>query len=286
MSVDESYKPIPEGEVEAGVSQPGVESGEETGTEVSPLVQEIRGIWEREAKEVMARGKESMRDFEPPPEGFRVFSSWEELKESGLVDSLIKCYQEVFRESWGEEHRYEDVERRLREELRESAAVALMLKDDEVVGFSWGQALSPEGVMEVIREAPTLQEFAEEEWEKVEAVVRESGNTIFYLSELGILKEARGGIEPLRGLVRPLFVKAQAEGVDSALAWTATHSQAYGLGRLIGFEVVAQFGDIVFIRLPRSNLEALLPVLGRASDKELLRLLVEASKTLKGRSAP
>lgn len=235
----------------------------------------VRGIW-RAATFALSDDKELVL-----PSNFQVCRSWGELSDSCNTASLIACYQEVFRESWDEWHPAEEIQERMMEELQPPAAISLMLKDGQVVGFCWGQVLGQSGVIRSVRRARTFSNFSQHDWQIVELALRQvlKGQPVLFMHELGILEQARGGIQPVQFLVGHVFEMGYQIGIHSAVWWTAIHSRAYDLSLNIGFDGVAQIGDFIFIYTP--DFVPILKAIKHFDERQAFRLFLRSSREVK-----
>ena len=64
-----------------------------------------------------------------------------------------------------------------------------------------------------------------------------------YFRELGIVKQHRGGIEPVLGIMLEPCRRGRKEGADFGFYWTSKDSRLYSLMIAFGMRVLYEFGD-------------------------------------------
>jgi len=142
-----------------------------------------------------------------------------------LLSEIIFAYQDIFLESWNEKWEYTTVKEKI---LKEPAVIVVWKGENIVKGFSWGNVLNKTQLIETLKSALGVSP-------KVKNINDEK---VLYIHELGIRKQYRGGIVPLRWLLVPLFQKGLAEGVRKVIFWTAPFSPVCGLAFLTGCTVI------------------------------------------------
>jgi len=216
----------------------------------------------------------------PTPQNFKVYESFSAFHESGLIDSLCKAYQRVFRESnaWQEHHSCESISKKLISQLSDSSVITLMMDDQNTVtGFCWGQITTIEQVVLDCQESISFSSFNENDRKKLSEQLKKhiSPKNIVFIHELGILSEHRSGIKPLQFLLRPIFELGNKNEIKQLLWWTSKKSEAYTLSFLFGMENLLSVNDIVFMYSP--NYTHLLKILRCFDPQKIAGLLRKSS---------
>lgn len=156
-----------------------------------------------------------------------------------IEDSLVKAYQEVFGEDpWNEKWSKGDVRKKIKKDLagdpNSFLAVFLNQAETEVLGFSWGSII-----------------FKNEILSRANTKIPVSSSRIIYCDEFAIVKKGRGGIEPVRNLVKMFLEYGYKKGVKSTIFWSTPASKIVPLAEMMGYRICHRVEksdkDIVFL---------------------------------------
>lgn len=207
--------------------------------------------------------------------GFFVFSR---LPTKTLLRSgLIRAYQQIFsqppwEENWSEEKVLAKIEREIRIRGRSFLVLMAGTKEWPVAGFSWGAIVPLSAVEKRIASALGVDPKG-----LVEDILRERRvKELVYFDELAILPSFRGGLEPLRGLVRPGLELGYAQGIKQTLFWSTPESKIVPLVLGMGYEplpISITRGEKKIIFLFNPNFIPLLKILQRFGGKKIAKIL-------------
>jgi hypothetical protein len=190
--------------------------------------------------------------------------------DSELLSEIIFAYQDIFFESWNEKWDYEIVKQKVLTE----PSIIVIWKDEKIVkGFSWGNVLNKNQLIDTLRNTLGLN---------TKVIKNINDENVLYIHELGIRKEYRGGIDPLRWFLVPLFQKGLDEGVKKVIFWTAPFSPVSTLAFLTGCTIIDSVykdGKKILIMM-HPNLESLLK-LSLSSTRKIRKFLNIAKKLKK-----
>lgn len=161
--------------------------------------------------------------------------------------------------------------------------IILYLNDagTEVLGFCWGVVDTPQKIAERIVKNKYANDLKTAKL--IEAKILgsfSSDELIVYYDEIGILKEARGGLGPVSFLVRLGLERGYEYKARKALYWTAKKSPIYMICKLSGYEDLFIAPDSIIFCYIKDFL-ALMEVIQRSSIEEQSQILtVNAKKIL------
>lgn len=214
------------------------------------------------------------------PGRFKTYYNPEEISPEILRDVAL-AYVRVYAEPpWNESWEVDEVEKKIASELgRPHSCLTVMEGDSErkVGGFNWGAVVPLEEVASRIKEAHEFESSGIEDFleERLKATIK--GSKVFFQDEIAILREFRGGGQPLQFLTRPAMEVAVHEGVIEAVAWTVRGSKMDPLSRYMGYSVeFAEAGDIVFLYHP--DLRPLVKLMQNISAEALERMVRHMSR--------
>jgi hypothetical protein len=162
------------------------------------------------------------------------------------IDELATCYMTVFNESWGESWTHSSAKSEIRDSLRGEPGriplLALLFKDNAIIGFSWVLLMHKDAL---VKERDTPWELTDAEKDNGMAISHYwldevvGKDRILFVKELGALKEHRQKVTPF--LTIPLFERALKLGYDVAFLWTNVYSKAFKWGLGVGLSPVHFF---------------------------------------------
>ncbi len=169
------------------------------------------------------------------------FFSGEQLENipHATLISLAQCYAEVFNESWGEnwtiESALEEIRRCINCDPAYTPVMSLLLREERVVGFSWGFLMDTESLTD------TSAPFSCSELKRHESVQIarywltnvSKKNRLLSIRELGVIKEYRQDKTPF--LTLPIFEKAKSVDCQVAFFRTKISSKAFKWSLGVGF---------------------------------------------------
>lgn len=165
------------------------------------------------------------------------------------VDSLINCYADVYNESWPDETwDYETARKTVLESLAVTKSrkpiLAILKKDNKVVGFSWIILTSKDS----INSSDLPFNLSQEEIAESLRVIKlwnqlAKKDKVVILKETGIRKECRIIKRRHAGslLHEPIFQHAAQEGFKVLFYWTSFESPAYSQGINAGWHPIIFF---------------------------------------------
>ncbi len=250
----------------------------------------------------------------PMPDNYKEVSGADLKENPTRMDSLLDCYQAVFGSGdiWGEgavcqkcgkvvsleqgqsstscecggEYKPffpdEELKARIFQELDEQeykSPFCMVMenpeKREEVVGFCWGLIDTPAKIAQRIGKNRYQNDDVAGELVRGELESRfDADEEVLFIDELGVRKDARGGLGPVVFLTRMGFEKAHEAGVKKVLFWTARKSPIYKICRHSGYEDFFETPDgLVFL-----DLEDLTPFLTMIQNKSLMEDAVILSK--------
>jgi len=204
-----------------------------------------------------------------------------------LLNGLVAAYKQVFKETeyWAEDWPTEVILAKLqREVVPPRSFLTLMAGNNEwpVAGFAWGAKVGRKDLPNRI--APTLGKTEEELDDLVTVLARRGVKNLIYADEFGVMRKFQGGLEPVRGLLRPWLEWAwHAYRVHACMFWTTPSSPIYSLACKMGFRSVysteVERKEIVFLLNP--DFRFLLKVVQNMGDREIARFLMAAERRKK-----
>lgn len=217
----------------------------------------------------------------PGPKKFLTFSGLpSSLK---FLSDLTKTYQKVFADSpWRENWKEKDVINKLKREADNPPFFLVLMQGDEkspIEGFSWGGIVSAKGLENKI--LPVLGV-------KPKGLEKELQNRgidkILYFYEIAILPQFRGGLNPLRFLIRPGFELGYRNNVNQALFWSTPMSKIVPLSLYFGYEIIfrcrdAKDHEIIFLFNP--DCIPFLKVLQNIDEVSLKRKIAKITRLTK-----
>jgi len=196
-----------------------------------------------------------------------------------LRDAAL-AYARVFSEPpWDEAWEVEEVMEKMRRELRPPCCLTLMEGDGRspVGGFSWGAVVPVAEAADRTLQAHGFRAAGIREYldSRLRGAIR--GERVFFLDEVAILREFRGGMAPIQFLVRPVLETAVASGATEGVGWTSWSSKIAPLSLYLGFsEVIAEVEGIAFLYNP--DIRPLLKIAQNVNGQALERLVRSASR--------
>ena len=159
---------------------------------------------------------------------------------------VLLCYQKIFSEPpWSENWEDEEVLRKLEKELKGGKSfLSIMLNNQNnmVVGLCWGAIINPNNIKE------RIDTISNESLNKLENYLEKRGiDKVLFFDELGILKNFRGGVNPLRFLTLPGFEIGYKNNVKQAIFWSTPASKIVPFMKLLGFKTIIKEGKIVIL---------------------------------------
>ncbi|MDI6830154.1 MAG: hypothetical protein QME88_02345 [Actinomycetota bacterium] len=216
------------------------------------------------------------------PEGFRSYAGVDEVP-AGVLRDTAMAYARVFSEPpWNEAWEPEAVMEKMRRELRPPSCLTLMRGNEHqpVGGFAWGAVVPVEEAAERTLAAHGFRSPGVKELLDGGMRGRISGRRVFFLDEVAILREFRGGMAPIQFLVRPALEMAVWSGATEGVGWTSWSSKIAPLSLYLGFsEVVAEVEGIAFLYNP--DIRPLLKIAQNVNGQALERLVRSASRLVR-----
>lgn len=156
-----------------------------------------------------------------------------------ILESLARCYAEVFNESWGEnwtqESAMQEISKCIVGQPGYTPVMTMLFKEEDVVGFCWAFIMETDSLTEDSapfsssnikrHESVSVAKY----W--LDSVGRK--NLLVSIRELGVLKEHRQDKTPY--LTIPIFERAKAVGCNVAFFRTKTTSKAFKWSLGVGF---------------------------------------------------
>jgi hypothetical protein len=204
----------------------------------------------------------------------RVFTDFETVRQSGMFASLVQAYIEVFRESWGEIHKEDDVIRRIERQMSVSdSALVILVEQDRVVGFTWAGILNGDQIVDDCIIEPSFSSASRGDWDGLRKRLNEELGLaeVVFVYEMGILRDFRGNIQNLALLFGNILMMGWVRDVHGIVWWTSFDSRGSGLAEAMGFELIHQVNDLPFYYL--DDFEPLLIAITRLSVGVIQRLL-------------
>ena len=202
------------------------------------------------------------------------------------LERLIKSFQKVYYEfPWNENWPAEKVKKKLKEELKDGELVILE-QSEEVKGFAWGAIVNPSMVIDRVIASFPGDINKEETQKQMDLLMGRLPQKFFYWDEIGLLSNARGGLESIRRLILPLLQFANRKRAKSILFRTTSGSKIIRLAQLMGFKIVFRRqlgGRIKEIYLFLSDLQPLLTLAERADSHLVAKLMILLSSFSKAK---
>ncbi len=206
----------------------------------------LTSIWK-----VQEEGKESI----PTPKEFLIVEDISQL-EGKVLDSLARAYCEIFSEPpWNEKHDKDKVKEKLRREIKNGGRLVLWIDPNchQVTGFCWGSIINREELLERTVKARYFDDPETVE-RTISPVVDLVPPAFLFLDEIAIKREWRGGLDPIRFLIRPLLYLGYIKGIKEVIFWTSPQSKVASLSKLFGFEILHRIErlNLIFMYHPNS----------------------------------
>ncbi|MDY6794395.1 MAG: hypothetical protein SWK76_03800 [Actinomycetota bacterium] len=213
------------------------------------------------------------------PAGFSTYYGADRVPPQ-ILRHLARSYRRVFAEPpWNEEWKVEEVEEKIIRELEYPSCLAVMEGNNEwrVGGFSWGAVVPAAEAARRTQEAHKLDDHKAQEVlrRRLEATFR--GDKVYFLDEVAILRDFRGGMSPIQFLVRPSLEVAVDEGAVEGIGWTSWDSKIAPLSLYLGFStLVAEVKGLAFLYNP--DIRPLLKIAQNVNGQVLERLVRSATR--------
>lgn len=212
------------------------------------------------------------------PPRYRIFNG---IPPEKIQKDISRCYKELFSgppwyENWEEKEIIEKINKELKSNL---SFLTVMCGEGEypIVGFCWGAIIDRAeicnriaAVLSVKKNSKFLKDF--ERYLKKRGVKK-----VVYFDELGLLKEGRGGVNPLRFLTLAGFNKARKNGVKKAIFWSTYNSKIVPIMKMMGFETIAKIRKKKIIFLYSPNCYPVLKIAQNISHKKVISIMKLAS---------
>ncbi len=193
------------------------------------------------------------------------------------------AYVRVFSEPpWNESWEIGEVMEKMRRELKSPSCLTLMEGDERfpVGGFAWGAVVPVGEAADRTLEAHGFRTRGVRGLLDDRLRSRVSGSTVFFLDEVAILREFRGGMSPIQFLVRPALEMAVWSGATEGVGWTSWNSKIAPLSLYLGFsELIAEIEGIAFLYNP--DIRPLLKIAQNVNGQALERLVRSASRLVR-----
>lgn len=216
------------------------------------------------------------------PDGFRSFYGLDEVPPVSLRGTAL-AYTKVFGEPpWNETWEFGEVMAKMEGELKRPSCLTLMEGDEEqkVGGFCWGAVVPVEDAASRTVEAHRFKgpEVHEAIARKMDATIRKE--KVFFLDEVAVLRQFRGGMAPIQFLVRPALEVAVDAGAIEGVGWTSWHSKIAPLSLYLGFStLIAEVENIAFLYNP--DIRPLLKIAQNVNGQVLERVIRSASRLVR-----
>ncbi len=166
----------------------------------------------------------------PTPKDFHIYYGGN--YPTAVEKPLIACYQKIFSEPpWNEDWSDSDVRNKLKADLDDPKSFLVIYGDHlQVKGFAWGSIVHREEITDRAARAMCLppQQI------KLNLPKEES---VLYCDEYAILKEARGGIEPLRHITKLFLIHGYNNSIRSTVFWSTPGSKIVPFTLTLGYEI-------------------------------------------------
>ncbi len=180
-----------------------------------------------------------------------------------------------------------DVEAAIHRELTssESSFITIMKGDSNtpVAGFSWGAVChSAEELGERLidtRYPDNPKRGVQVADPLVDKLLKNGVTKVLFFDEMGIVREFRAGIDPVRFLARDGLEMAHDNGVRKAMFWTSTKSPIFRITTSMGFRPVMDADGLTF--LINDNIEPLLKIVQNRTEAEIYSQMRKGSKNNK-----
>lgn len=216
------------------------------------------------------------------PDRFRSYHGVHEVPVGVMRDTAL-AYARVFSEPpWNEDWEPEEVMEKMRRELEPPSCLTIMRGDEEqaVGGFAWGAVMPVDEAAARTLEAHGFQTPGVREL--LDGAMRRhiKGPRVFFLDEVAILREFRGGMAPIQFLVRPALEMAVSSDAVEGVGWTSWSSKIAPLSLYLGFsELIAEVEGIAFLYNP--DIRPLLRIAQNVNGQALERLVRSASRLMR-----
>ncbi len=187
-------------------------------------------------------------DTVPTPETYKSFFDGD-IPEK-IEKELIKSYKEIFREEpWNEEWTNNQVAAKIKKDLVGKDTFLIVIeKESKVKGFAWGSVIKQGEMPKRAAEAMRVAEY------NFSIAVPNDKEKVLYCDELALLKEARGGIDPVRHLVKKILEYGLSKGLTATAFWSTPRSKIVPIAQMMGYHKcgggVARGKEIVFLFNP------------------------------------
>lgn len=165
--------------------------------------------------------------------------------------SLVEAYIEIFSEPpWCERWTKEEVEKKIEKDLSSPTSfLVLIVKNDVVGGFVWGDIISGNNVLKRAASAMNVREE--------EVIIHLGKEKVLYCDEFAILRSARRGITTVRLLLRETLAYGIKNNAPNCIFWSTPESRIVPLANTMGYETRGRTRmrdkDIEFLFLPTST---------------------------------
>ena len=186
------------------------------------------------------------------------------------LNSLARCYAEVFNESWGEDWTFEtamaEVNKCITAPPGYTPIISLLFREEEVVGFCWAFVMETDSLTE--DSAPfSSSNFKRHESVNVAkywlaSVGRQS--RLISMRELGVLKQYRQDKAPYLNI--PIFERAKCMDCNMAFLRTKITSRVFKWGLGVGF-IPLQLFMVDDLLLMKGNVKYALNLLYSSIDE-------------------
>lgn len=159
---------------------------------------------------------------------FRDFYSFNQLEqEPEILNSLIRCYQNIFSEPeiWDEHYSQREIEEKLTTELSGTCAIRLCIdrKQKKVIGFCWAQSLTTEKISDCIEGIKYNERKLLDDVKEYLSILL-ADKTAVYLHDLGIDKNYRQSISLAALILPPVTYVAQQSGDERLVFWSVAET--------------------------------------------------------------
>ncbi len=222
---------------------------------------------------------------EAPVRSPNTFQSYYNLNEEppSVKRDVAIAYTKVFCEPpWNENWKIEEVEEKIVSEINGPSCLTIMEGNSEhkVGGFSWGAVVPTEKAAHRTMEAHRFEGARIEELlsKKLSRIIK--GDKVFFLDEVAVLREFRGGMSPIQFLVRPSLEVAVDAGAIEGVGWTSWRSKIAPLSLYLGFStIVAEIEDVAFLYNP--DIRPLLKIAQNVNGQTLEKIIASASRLVR-----
>ncbi len=246
------------------------------------IIRKFLRLWTIRIK-IRERGGSSIQ----PEENQRYYSYFSKIIPENMLKALVKAYQSVFLEPPWEET-WEEVETREKIEsdiTGESEPVLTMMDgnpENPIAGFSWGSLIETGSVAERIKANLLMkaESVDEQKIQSIENLLKEKSDKILFYDEFAVLKEFRGGIDPIRFLFRPGLEMAFEQGVRQTIFWSTPESNIVPLAIFMGFKPIRtiEVGGKKIVFLYNADFRSVLKIAQSISTVKVKRIMSIASR--------